>query len=211
MDRSSGRAACRPRRFRMRTERPPSPAASATRSGADDGLPAVAVDRHKQAKTGRFSAATCKRRSARASRSAAGQARTPAKPPLASSCSTHQAAWRPASTTTRRSSATPAAAQAGACGRQGGVTSASQPPACDSRASAGSSRLISPRPPRSTSNSTRFPRGQPAPGNSASSSAWPLGMVAAGRLASMSPRQTSPLASTSASATGDGATFMTRC
>ena len=65
MDRSSGRAACRPRRFRMRTERPPSPAASATRSGADDGLPAVAVDRRKQAKTRRFSAATRKRRNAR--------------------------------------------------------------------------------------------------------------------------------------------------
>ena len=211
MDRNSGRAAGRPRRFRMPTERPPPLGANAMRSGAGDGLWAAAVDRHKQAKTGRLSAATCRRRRARASRSTAGQARTPAKPPLVSSCSTHQAAWRPASTTTSRSSSTPAAAQAGACGRQGGVTSASQPPACDSRASAGSSRLISPRPPRSTSNSTRFPRGQPAPGNSASSSAWPLGMVAAGRLASMSPRQTSPLASTSASATGDGATFMTGC
>jgi len=37
-------------------------------------LPAVAVDRHKQAKTGRFSAATCRRRKARASRPACGQA-----------------------------------------------------------------------------------------------------------------------------------------
>ena len=136
---------------------------------------------------------------------ASGQARTPAKPPLASNCSKHQAACRPARTTTSRSGATPAAAQAGACGSQGGATSASQPPAADNWASAGSNRLISPRPPRSTRNSVRFPRGQPPPGNSASSSGWPLGMVASGRLASVSPRQTSPLASTSARATGNGA------
>ncbi|MFZ1900843.1 MAG: hypothetical protein WAU35_10165, partial [Azonexus sp.] len=62
MFRISGRAAGRPRRLMMRRARPPAPAASAMRSGAGDGLPAVAVDRHKQAKTGRCSVAICKRR-----------------------------------------------------------------------------------------------------------------------------------------------------
>ena len=211
MDRISGRAAGRPRRLSMRKLKPPSPAASAMRSGAGDGLPAVAVDRHKQAKTGRFSAATCRRRKTRASRPASGQARTPAKPPLASNCSRHHAACRPARTTTSRSGTTPAAAQDGACGSQGGATSASQPPAADNCARAGSNRLNSPRPPRSTRNSVRLPRGQPPPGNSASSSGWPLGMVASGRLASVSPHQTSPLASTSARAIGNGAALMTGC
>lgn len=215
MDRSSGRAAGRPRRLMMLTDRVLSPAAGAAcnirRSGAGDGLAPAAVDRHKQAKTGRPAAATCKRRKARASRPAGGQARTPAKPPLASNCSTDQATCRPARTITSRSSATPAAAQAGACGSQGGATSASQPPPADNRARAGSSRLISPKPLRSTRISVRFPRGQPPPGSSASSSGWPLGMLASARLASVSPHQTSPLASTSARATGNGAALMTGC
>ncbi len=215
MDRISGRAAGRPRRLRICTDKAPAPAAcgalNITRSGAGDGVCAVAVDRNKQAKTARPSAASCKRRKARASRLACGQARMPANPPLASNCSTHQAACRPARTMTSRSSASPAAAQAGACGKQGGATSASRPPSFDNRASAGSSRLISPRPLRSTRISVRFPRGQPPPGSSASSSAWPLGIADSGRLASASPRQTSPRASTSAKATGDGAALMTRC
>lgn len=192
----------------MRSERSPSPPARATRSGAGDGVRRAAVGRHRQAKTGRPSAATCSRRSVRASMPASGQASTPAKPPLASNCSTHQPTCRPAPTTTRRSGTTPAAAQAGACGSQGGATSASQPPAADSRARAGKSRLSSPTPLRSTRISVKFPRGQPPPGSSASSSAWPLGMVAAGKLASASPRQTSPLASTSARAIGDGMAFI---
>ena len=179
------------------------------RSGAGDGAAAAAVDRHKPAKTDCPSTATCRRRSARASMPASGQASTPAKPPLASSCSRHHATCRPARTTTSRSGARPAAAQAGACGCHGGATSASQPPSPDNRASAGSSRLISPRPLRSTRNSVRFPRGQPPPGNSASSSGWPLGIAASGRPASASPRQTSPRARISTSATGAGAELTT--
>ena len=209
MGRSRGRAAGRPRRLRIRSASPPSPGARAMRNGAGDGLPAAAVDRHRQEKTGRFPAATWRRRKARASRPASGQASTPAKPPLASNCSQHQAAWRPGRTTTSRSGATPAGAQAGACGNQGGATSANQPPSPDSRASAGKSRPSSPKPLRSTSNSTRLPRGQPPPGNSASSPAWPLGMPASGRPASASPHQTSPRASTAARATGNGDAFTT--
>ena len=208
-DKASGPETGRPRRLTMRTESSVSPADKATRSDAGDGTRNATVGRHKQAKTGRPSAATCSRRKARASMPVSGQASTPAKPPQASNCSTHQPTCRPARTTTRRSSATPAAAQAGACGNQGGATSASQPPAADSRARAGSSRLISPTPLRSTRISVRLPRGQPPPGNSASSSAWPLGMAAAGSAASVSPRQTSPRASTSAKGIGDGMAVMT--
>lgn len=173
MDKASGRETGRPRRLMMRTDRSLSSAAAftMTRSGAGDGLSAATVDRHKQAKTERPSAATCNRRKARASMFASGQASTPAKPPLASSCSTLQPTLLPAWTTTSRSSATPAAAQAGACGNQGGATSASQPPSVDRWASAGSNRLISPTLLRSTRISVRLPRGQPPPGNSASSSA----------------------------------------
>ena len=53
-----------------------------------------------------------------------------------------------------------------ACGVPLGATSASQPPAADKRARGGSSRLISPRPLRSTRISVRQPRGQPPPGSS---------------------------------------------
>ena len=208
MDAKKGRCtvrdAGRPRRLRIRTASPPSAVASATRKGAGDGISAIAAERHRPANTGRPSAATCRRRSALASMPSPTQACTPAKPPQASNCSTLQATSRPARTITRRSGTTPAAAQAGACGNQGGATSASQPPASDRRPSAGSNRLISPIPLRSTRNSLKQPRGQPPPGNSASSSAWPLGMAASGREASVSPRQTSPLASTSAKATGNG-------
>lgn len=211
MDKASGRETGRPRRLMMRTDNALSSAVefNMTRNGAGDGTPAAAVDRHKQAKTERPSAATCRRRKARASMFASGQASTPAKPPLDSSCSTLQAMLLPVLTTTSRSSATPAAAQAGACGNHGGATSASQPPSADNLASAGSRRLISPTLPRSTRISVKFPRGQPPPGSSASSSAWPLGMAFSGSEASVSPRQTSPRASTSAKATGNGWVFMT--
>ena len=211
MDKASGRETGRPRRLMMRTDKSLSSAAAfnTTRKGAGDGTPAAAVDRHKQAKTGRPSAATCRRRKARASMFASGQASTPVKPPLASNCSTLQPTLLPALTTTSRSRATPAAAQAGACGNHGGATRASQPPSDDNRASAGNSKLISPTLPRSTRISVRLPRGQPPPGNSASSSAWPLGMALSGSEASVSPRQTSPRASTSAKATGNGWAFMT--
>ena len=211
MDKSSGRETGRPRRLMMRTESWPVSATefSMTRSGAGDGACAAAVDRHKQAKTERLSTATCNRRKACALMPASGQASTPAKPPQASNCSIDQAAFLPACTMTSRSSASPAAAQAGPCGNHGGATSASQPPADDSWAKAGSSRLISPTLLRSTRISVKLPRGQPPPGNSASSSGWPLGIVLSGRQASVSPRQTSPLASTSAKATGNGVAFMT--
>jgi len=211
MDKASGRESGRPRRLMMRTDNalPPAAAFNMTRSGAGDGTPAATVDRHKQAKTERPSAATCRRRKARALMFASGQASTPAKPPQASNCSTHQPTLLPALTMTSRSSASPAAAQAGACGNHGGATSASQPPSADKRASAGKSRLISPTLLRSTRISVKFPRGQPPPGNSASSSACPLGMALSGSEASVSPRQTSPLASTSAKATGNGWVFMT--
>ena len=208
MDKARGRETGLPRRLMMRTANRPSPASRATRSGAGDGAFAAAVDRHKQAKTRCPSAATCRRRKARASMPSPGQASTAAKPPLASSCSVHQPTSRPARTMTRRSSATPAAAQAGACGNQGGATSASQPPADDKAAIAGSNKLISPTPLRSTRTSVRLPRGQPPPGNSASSSVWPLGIALSGSEASASPRQTSPLARTSAKATGSGMAFM---
>jgi len=60
MDKASGRETGRPRRLMMRTDNALSPSAAVkmTRSGAGDGTPAAAVDRHKQAKTGRPSAAT---------------------------------------------------------------------------------------------------------------------------------------------------------
>lgn len=158
----------------------------------------------------RPSAATWRRRRLRASIPACGQASTPANPSEANSCSTHQAVCFPACRTTIRSSANPAAAQAGACGKQGGVTSASQPPSADRRARAGSSSETSPKPLLSTRNSVRLPRGQPPPGNSASSSACPLGIVSPAKLAKVSPRQTSPLARTSAKGLGNGTQFMTR-
>lgn len=186
-----------------------SPLASTTRSGAGDGVSAAAMERHKQANVERPSAATCRRRRVLASTPSPGQPSTPAKPPQARSCSMLQAVSLPARTITSRSSAMPAAAQAGACGSHGGATRASQPPACDSLERAGSNRLISPTPLRPTSNSVSVPRGQPPPGNSASSSGWPLGIAASAREASVSPRQTSPLASTSAKATGNGKAFMT--
>ncbi len=211
MDKSSGRAAGRPRRLRIRKDSPDSPAASATRSGAGDGVAATASGRHKQARVGRPSAATCKRRNALASMPASGQSKTPAKPPQASNCSQHQAACRPAWITTSRSNAKPAAAQAGAYGRQGGATKASQPPSAESCARTGNNRPISPKPLRSTRISVRFPRGQPPPGNSASSSAYPLGRALAGKWASVSPRQISPLASTSESASGRDKALMTGC
>ena len=192
----------------MRTDKLLSPAARARRKGAGEGDPPASVGRHKQVKAERPSAATCRRRRARASMLASGQAKTPAKPPQVSNCSTHQPMRRLALMMTSRSSASPAAAQAGACGRQGGATSASQPPSADRRASAGKSRLISPTPLRSTRISVRLPRGQPPPGNSASSSGWPLGIVSCASEASVSPRQTSPRASTSARASGNGWGFM---
>lgn len=210
MDKSSGRETGRPRRLMMHTESCPVSATelSMTRSGAGDGACAAAVDRHKQAKTERPSAATCNRRKAWALMPASGQASTPAKPPQASNCSIDQAAFLPACTMTSRSSARPAAAQAGPCGCHGGATSASHPPAADNWAKDGKSRLISPTLLRSTRISVKLPRGQPPPGNSASSSAWPLGIALSGRQASVSPRQTSPLASTSAKATGNGVAVM---
>lgn len=213
MDKASGRDTGRPRRLMMRTDTSLAPASafSMSRNGAGDGTPAAALGRHRQAKLERPSAATCRRRKARASMLASGQASTPAKPPLANSCSTLQPTLLPAWTTTSRSSTTPAAAQAGACGIHGGATRTSQPPSSDKRASAGNSRLISPTLPRSTRISVRQPRGQPPPGNSASSSGWPLGIVLSGSDASVSPRQTSPRASTSARAAGNGAALMTRC
>ena len=209
MDRWSGRAAGRPRRLRIWTDRPSAAPASTRRRGAGDGRPATAVDRHRQARVGLPSAATCRRRRARASMLLAGQASTPAKPPLANNCSQHQAASRPARMSSKRSGTTPAAAQAGACGCQGGSIRASQPPACDKVARAGSSKLISPWPQRSTRISVRFPCGQPPPGNSASRAAWPLAMAFSGRPGSASPRQMSPLASTSAR--GNGTALMRSC
>ena len=203
------RDAGRPRRFRMRNANRSAPAVRVRRSGAGDGVAASAVDRHKTAKTDCPSAATCRRRNARASMPASGQASRPAKPPHLSNCSTHQAPCLPGWITSRRSGATPAAAQAGACGSQGGATKARRPPSPDSRASAGSSRLISPMPLRSTRISVRFPRGQPPPGSSASSSAWPLAMVPSGKPGKASPRQMSPRARTAAKFTGDGCALMT--
>ena len=199
----------RPRRLRTRTESRLSSALSASRKGAGDGASATWAGRHRQASVGRPSAATCKRRRALALTPSPGQAKTPEKPPQASNCSMLQATSCPARTMTRRSSATPAAIQAGACGTQGGATRASQPPSPDKRPSAGNNRLISPMLLRSTSNSVRQPHGHPPPGNSASSSVWPLEIAASGREASVSPRQTSPLASTSAKATGNGKALMT--
>ena len=187
-----------------------SSALRASRNGAGEGCFAADSGRHKQANPGRASAATCNRRNARASMPASGQASTPAKPPLASNCSQHQAPCRPARITTRRSRATPAAAQAGAWGKAGGVTKASQPPSAESRANAGSNKVSSPRPLRSTRISVRFPRGQPPPGNSASRAGCPLGTALAGSAASESPRQTSPRARTAARPTGNGV-FMKVC
>lgn len=211
MDKAIGRETGRPRRLRIRTDKPLSPLlplSTASRSGAGEGIRATAAGRHNAAKTDCPSDATCSRRKAGGEILSAGQAITPAKPPHPSNCSTHHATSLPACTTTSLSSASPAAAQAGACTCHGGATSASQPPAAESLANAGISRLISPMLQRSTRNSVKFPRGQPPPGNSPSSSAWPLGMVLAGRLASVSPRQTSPLASTSAKTVGNGRAFM---
>lgn len=170
MDKLSGRAAGRPRRLRIRTDKPPSPAANARRKGAGEGVEVSATGRHSQVKVDLPSAAACKRRKALASIPASGQTSTPAKAPQANICSQHQAACLPALTTTKRSSARPAAAQAGAYGNQGGATNASQPPSADNRAKAGNNRLISPKPLRSTRISVKFPRGQPPPGNSASNS-----------------------------------------
>lgn len=175
----------------MCSDKPFSIAVSVRRKGAGDGVTAVAVDRHRTEKMDCPSAATCKRRNIRVSMPASGQASSPAKPPLFSNCSTHQAACLPGWITSRRSGATPAAAQAGACGSQGGATSASQPPSPDSRARAGSNRPISPIPLRSLRISVRLPRGQPPPGSSGSSSGWPLGIVLAGKPGKASPRQMS--------------------
>ena len=209
MDKSSGRPAGRPRRLRMRTDRPFRVAARASRKGDGEACVACADGRHRQAKVARPSAATCKRRRPRASTPWSSQSRMPAKPSQASNCSPHHAACFPARMTTRRSSDSPAAIQAGAFGTKGGSTSASQPPSADRRARAGRSRVSSPRPLLSVRISVRQPRGQPPPGSSASSSGWPLGTASSSSPAMLSPRQISPLASTSARTSGNGAAFMT--
>lgn len=165
----SRRDAGRPRRFSMHTARPSSPPDNVRRKGAGDGLAARWLGRHSTVNIACPSAATCKRLSARASTLASGQASRPAKPPLFNNCSIHHAACFPGRTTSKRSGAIPAAAQAGACGIQGGATRASQPPAADSLDKAGRNRLISPMPLRSTRISLRQACGQPPPGNSSSS------------------------------------------
>ena len=86
------------------------------RNGAGDGATAAEAARQSAANTGRPSAATCSRRKALASSALPGQASTPAKPPLASKASIDHAASLQARTTSSRSGAMPAAAQAGACG-----------------------------------------------------------------------------------------------
>lgn len=184
------------------------------RSGAGEAVCAAAGERHKQARAGLPSAATCQRRNVRASSvrpGFSGQARTAANPRLVNSCSMHQAASAAGWRISRRSRAIPAAAQAGAYGRKGGATRANQPPLAERRAKAGMSRLNSPMPLLALRNSLKQARGQPPPGNSASSSAKPLGTAAWGKWARLSPRQISPRASTSARAAGSGCLLMRKC
>lgn len=50
MDKLSSRAAGRPRRLRIRTDKPPSPAASVRRKGAGEGVAASEIGRHNQVK-----------------------------------------------------------------------------------------------------------------------------------------------------------------
>lgn len=209
MGKRKGLVAGAPRRFRMRTDRADSVPCTARRKAAGDAWPAEAVDRHRQAKTLRPSTANCRRRSRCGSMAGTDQARMAENPSLASNCSRLHRKSCPGRTITRRSSAIPAADQAGAKGRKGGANRASQLPLADRRASEGNNRLSSPHPCCSVRISVRQPCGQPPPGNSASSSGKPLGKTPSGRLARPLPRQTSPRARTSSRATGEASALTT--
>jgi hypothetical protein len=150
-------------------------AARSTRKGAGEGVMPLAAGRHRQAKVDRPSAATCKRRKARH------RCRLPARP------ARRQTHRKPAIVrNTRRPAGRPTdhqplQRQTPPLPRPAHAAARAAPPAPASHRlpttgpTPAATKLISPRPLRSTRISVKFPRGQPPPGNSASSSAWPLG------------------------------------
>lgn len=188
--------------------RPCGTAQSRKRSGAAEASLAALSGRSRKAKAPLPPAATCRRRTARASALAL-QPSTTRGAALASACSmAHRAslaARLPAAgvTTARRVKSIPAAAQAGAWGGCGGATSKLQPPSWEfpqTVRKAGNSSETSPRPTPSTSTSVSAPHGQPPPGNSASSAAKPDGRVSRQLSGKPLPRQISGRARTSANA-----------
>ena len=98
-----------------------------------------------------------------------------------------------------RPRSSPAAISAGAYGTCGGAIQATSRPCACNRASAGSTRRISPMPSRSSTISVSAPPGQPRPGSMASSAGKPDGS-AAGSGAQSPPRQMAGFDSTAARA-----------
>lgn len=216
--RNSVRAQGGPRRLSRSTPSVPSgPAESASRRGAGDAAACSLDGRKRKASVSWPAAATCRRRTWRASMRAP-QPSTQPKAPLASACSSAHSAplCRAGVMTASRARSTPNAASAGPLGRNGGATSSDQRPSARIRASVGIRRDNSPMPTsrlaveveeitESATASLRIshsaPRGQPPPGNSASSMAKPLASVGRAAEASWSAHQTSARARISSSET----------
>ncbi len=189
----------------------PSPPARPRRKGAADAFPATRQGRKRKLAPCPPAAATCKRWTARASCVALQQMSAAGALLLSACCAAHSASlsrcrrewFVPAGgrTTSRRCSAIPAAAQACACRPYGGAMRSSQPSSAQSRCNAGRRRAISPWPQSSQMSSVNAPRGQPPPGNSASSSGKPLFTAGSAKLAPAPdrwpPRQRSGRESTS--------------
>jgi len=160
------------------------------RSAAGDASSILRMERNRIPSDSPASAASCKRRRALES-ACASQASTTLAVPARSACSTAQSpscALRGCTMSTR-ARLTPARASAGAYGTCGGATNTSQRSSSVARASAGMSRESSPIPSRGITISVSAPRGNPPPGNSASSPGKPEGSACTGGAAS--PRQMS--------------------
>ena len=108
----------------------------------------------------------------------------------------------------RRLRSIPQAAQAGALSSCGGATSKDQRSSSPNFPSAGIKRAHSPNPVLSTRISVSVPRGQPPPGNSASSVGKPLETAGTGVLAKRLAHQISGRASTSLSETAAFIAFL---
>ena len=148
---------------------------ASSRSAAGEGLARWRRSRRAKPRHWPLSAATCRRRSARAS-ACCGQPSTAAQAPLRRHCSNaHSASRGEASTMRSCDRSTPAACQAGAYGRYGGATSTTRAPSWVQRARVGNSSDSSPTPSAGSNSSVSARRGQPPCGSSASSAACPVG------------------------------------
>lgn len=188
-----------PRRLSTCTPSRPRAAATHRRKGADEDSEAARQGRKRKASPARSAAATCKRRTWRASMRADQHSTAPGAP-LARACSAaHRVSLAvPGATTTSRARSIPEFAQLGACTTCGGATRTIHFPSACTVVNAGRSNEHSPCPAPSASTSVSAPRAQPPPGSSLSSGAKPLATVVSAAPTNRSPRQTSERFSTSA-------------